>query len=373
MAIPLPSHLSARFTAESTAPCSRSASPSAIPTVLSPVSELSEKNRKKEFPSVAKLLDGLTFQDETHPDFLLRASSSRFSKSKAMNSLHRPSSSLLGPLPSPLYVRSTTSPSSSSTPPVDAQDTAGHPLPRVSNLEKSIGPSSLRSPSPSVSPSPIPTLIQRNSGSDCTTTSPTTPSSSTFSAFNPTGPQSSKPETPKTTISSWSLKRPYNSSEEDIDGESSDDDDDCQNSGSDSGRRYHTEFGLGIDWHSELKQSRRADYRDRHRPIARPSRTWLNKKPVLVDDQSTNLTTLVVDRACLGKQQQQIVVAAAGNQQLIELELMASRPIEIRQVDKRRREFNLSSLFVSCFACPVPPQHLYRFTLVVAIWAKVIT
>ncbi|KAH9453462.1 hypothetical protein Pst134EA_024336 [Puccinia striiformis f. sp. tritici] len=255
-----------------------------------------------------------------------------------MNSLHRPSSSLLGHLPSPLYVRSTTSPSSSSTSPADAQATAGRPLPRLSNFEKSIAPPSLRSPSPSVSPSPIPILIQRNSGSNCTTTTPTTPSSSTFSAS--TGPQSSKPETPKTTISSWSLKRPYNSSEEDVDGESSDDDDDCQNSGSDSGRRYHTEFGLGIDWHSELKQSRRADYRDRHRPIARPSRTWLNKKPVLVDDRSTNLTTLVVDRACLGKQQQQqqqIVVAAAGTQQLIELELMASRPIEIRQVDKRRR------------------------------------
>ncbi|POW19220.1 hypothetical protein PSHT_04890, partial [Puccinia striiformis] len=284
-------------------------------------------------------------QDETHPDFLLRASSSRFSKSKAMNSLHRPSSSLLGPLPSPLY------PVLLFHSPVDAQDTAGHPLPRVSNLEKSIGPSSLRSPSPSVSPSPIPTLIQRNSGSDCTTTSLLLQVVALSRLLTPP------------VLNHQSLRHLNYHLVLDIDGESSDDDDDCQNSGSDSGRRYHTEFGLGIDWHSELKQSRRADYRDRHRPIA----PCTCRRSVDQSDDSCCRS------ACLGKQQQQIVVAAAGTQQLIELELMASRPIEIRQVDKRRREFNLSSLFVSCFACPVPPQHLYRFTLVVAIWAKVIT
>ncbi|POW15489.1 hypothetical protein PSTT_02121 [Puccinia striiformis] len=335
MAIPLPSHLSARFTAESTAPCSRSASPSAIPTVLSPVTQLLEKNRKKEFPSVAKLLDGLTFQDETHPDFLLRASSSRFSKSKAMNSLHRPSSSLLGHLPSPLYVRSTTSPSSSSTSPGDAQATAGRPL-RGSAISKNRSPLHHFVPPPHpetlAAIVPLPRLLLQ-----VVALSRLQPVLNHQSQRHPKLPSRRGP----LNVPTIPLKR--------IDGESSDDDDDCQNSGSDSGRRYHTEFGLGIDWHSELKQSRRADYRDRHRPIARPSRTWLNKKPVLVDDRSTNLTTLVVDRACLGKQQQQqqqIVVAAAGTQQLIELELMASRPIEIRQVDKRR---------------------------LVAIWAKVIT
>lgn len=72
---------------------------------------LPERDRKKEFPSVAKLLDGLDFHDESHPDFLIRSSSlTRLRSNRSSSSYRHPIPALHHPLHPP-----SSSSSSSST------------------------------------------------------------------------------------------------------------------------------------------------------------------------------------------------------------------------------------------------------------------
>ncbi|PLW08158.1 hypothetical protein PCANC_23557 [Puccinia coronata f. sp. avenae] len=296
---------------------------------------IAESSRKKEFPSVAKLLDGLSFQDETHPDFLLRASSSRLKPNPIR-------------LSSPtLYVRSPIDTPSTVTRPKTRAAPSYHPLSsRLNPLDPTTAPIPLPPPTPSPSlvppPSSIPLLIERSSDSACTTTT-TTSSTSSFSLTRPIGTQSFTAGALRT-----SLKRPYNSSEEEEEEEEEDDDDDDSQAegsagASDSDSPGHAAFGLGIDWQTELKHCTRAAA-GYDRPTARPSLSWLRRKHA-VDRSTSTITTITTATAAAAAAAAVHVTSVAGclgeqknkseNNPLIQL--MASRSLEIRQVDKRRR------------------------------------
>ncbi|KNZ52045.1 uncharacterized protein VP01_3713g2 [Puccinia sorghi] len=281
--------------------------PDAVPLSCSPSNALiSERSRKKDFPSVAKLLDGLSFQDESHPDFLLRASSRP--KPRTSNPLlHRSSPSIAHPA---LYRRSSSANKSTAL-----LSPSPHPLARLNTLE----PTDSLTSSQSISPSSIPLLIQRSSD----------PTRTTTSSFSPT---SSSSET-----RTVSLKRPYtissaSSDDSDDDESESDQSNTAENCPSDCERaaRSSSAFSLGIVWQTEMGQSGRADCDPR--PIVHPSLSWLSKHAV---DRSTITPTTTTAAAavngvgrCLGNQK------TAGNH--LFAELLASQSLHIRQVDKRR-------------------------------------
>ncbi|WAQ90879.1 hypothetical protein PtA15_13A279 [Puccinia triticina] len=284
MTITIPSHPSPQFTLNPPSPLQPRAHPKAV---LSPVL-LSEKPRKKDFPSVAKLLDGLSFQDETHPDFILRAA--RF-KAKANPLIHR--SSLIDP--PTLHVRSS----------IDASSPISSPLTPTNTLSPSI----VAPPSPS-----IPLILQRTSSDSTTTTTATT---SPITPFSPSSTSNGfhAVSSPDHQAPISSRKRPYNPSEQD------EEDSDEEKSESESERAAgHPTFGLGIDWQAGLITQSRRPHADPERPLARPSHFWRTKLPLdpPADHRLTEKTHI-----------------AAHESQFIGL--MASRSLEIRQTDKRRR------------------------------------
>lgn len=309
------SHISPRFTATNDQPSSplRTTRPLISKTVQlsSPLQKHPEtKSRKKEFPSVAKLLDGISFQDETHPDFFLRAS--RFKPRKPI--LH----------PSELILPR---PSSSS------RDNliASHPL----TSPDALPPATV----PACSSSSIPLLLQRTCDSTTTTSS--------TSSFSPRSPADSCPSSPVHHATVNSLKRVYtSSSEEDDESDNEEDGDDEESEEKNSTRSSESSdertlksppaFGLGIVWQTGLGE--RGSSPESERPIARPSRTWLTKTSLdRASPAKSSATSPAPVVAAAGGDDDAGFKALIGRSDGPVLGLVSSRSVEIRQNDKRRR------------------------------------
>ncbi|KAA1064891.1 hypothetical protein PGT21_018676 [Puccinia graminis f. sp. tritici] len=307
------SHISPRLTATNDQPSSPMRTPrpliSKTVQLSSPVQKPQEiKSRKKEFPSVAKLLDGISFQDETHPDFFLRAS--RFKPKKPI--LH----------PSELILPR---PSSSSSRYLPENLIASHPL----SSSDALKPATV----PACSSSSTPLLSQRTSDSTTTTSS--------SSSFSPRSPADSCPSSPvhHTTINS--LKRVYtSSSEEDDESDEDGDDEDSEEKNSTRSSESSDEralkrssaFGLGIVWQTGLGE--RGSSPEAERPIARPSRTWLTKTSL---ERTSPAKSSAASSGAAGGVDDAGYNALNGRSEGPLLGLVSSRSIEIRQTDKRRR------------------------------------